>query len=183
MNVLHTIALLAAAYGAVFLATEVNVLRSLLGAQFDLLPALMVYCGLSANLATLTAVAVFGGFLFDSLSANPLGITFVPLFLVGFFVHFNRELILRDEAYAQFVLGTGGSIATPILSVLLLLGGGHKPLIGWGSIWQVAVMAVIGGCCTPLCFRLFDRIHRTFAYQPVPETSFRPDREIKRGRA
>ena len=58
MNVLHTISLLAASYGAVFLAAHVNSVRSLLGAQFDLLPVLMVYCGLSATLAMLTAEAV-----------------------------------------------------------------------------------------------------------------------------
>jgi hypothetical protein len=29
---------------------------------------------------------------------------------------------------------------------------------------------------------LFDRLHGAFEYQPVTESSFRPDREIKRGR-
>ena len=33
-----------------------------------------------------------------------------------------------------------------------------------------------------LCFFLFNRFNRAFSYQPQAETSFRPDREIKRDR-
>jgi len=33
-----------------------------------------------------------------------------------------------------------------------------------------------------LCFCVFDRFKRAFTYQKQPETSFRPDREIKRDR-
>jgi hypothetical protein len=35
---------------------------------------------------------------------------------------------------------------------------------------------------TPVIFALFDWGHRAFGYQPRTETSFRPDREILRGR-
>ena len=44
-----------------------------------------------------------GGLWFDSLSANPLGVSVLPLFLVGLAIHLNRELILRDQAFAQVV--------------------------------------------------------------------------------
>ena len=74
-------------------------------------------------------------------------------------------------------------MAAPLLAVLLLLGGGYRPLIGWGSLWQLIVMALTGGCFTPICFSIFERIQRTLNYQSVSESSFRPDREIKRGRA
>ena len=50
-----------------------------LGAQIDLLPALMVYAALNAGLPTVALLAVFGGLWFDTLSANPLGISILPL--------------------------------------------------------------------------------------------------------
>jgi rod shape-determining protein MreD len=182
MTALNAIILFAITYLVVFAEGYFTGLRAILGAQFDVLPALMVYCGLSTNLGILTAEAILAGCLFDSLSANPMGITIAPLFLVGFIIHQQRELILRDEAYAQFVLGTGASLIAPLLTALLLLVGGHEPLIGWGSAWQIGVMALLGGLFTPVCFWVLDRIYRMLNYQSVPETTFRPDREIKRGR-
>ncbi len=182
MSALNTVILFAVTYLAVFAAGSWNGFRALFGAQFDLLPALMVYGGLSANLTTLTAQAILGGCLFDSLSANPMGVTMVPLFVVGFIVHRQRELILREQAYAQFVLGAGASAVVPVLTVFLLFAGGHEPLVGWGSVWQLIVLALAGGCFTPLFFWFFDRLQRMLSYQSISETSFRPDREIKRGR-
>lgn len=182
MSALNTIILFGVTYLAVFVAGHWNGFRTVFAAQFDLLPALMVYCALSANLTTLTAEAILGGCLFDSLSANPMGISVLPLFVVGFIIHHQRELILRDQAYAQFVLGAAASAVIPALTVFMLLAGGHKPLVGWGSLWQLIVLALTGGCFTPLCFWLFDRLERMLNYQSISETSFRPDREIKRGR-
>ena len=182
MSALNTIILFAVTYVAVFVAGYWSGFGAVFGAQFDLLPILMVYCGLSTNLATLTAEAIWGGCLFDALSANPMGITVVPLFMVGFAVHHRRELILRDQIYAQFVLGAGASAMAPTLTMLLLLTGGCKPLVGWGTVWQLVVLALAGGSLTPFCFWFFDRLQRMLNYQSISETSFRPDREIKRGR-
>jgi hypothetical protein len=58
-----------------------------------------------------------------------------------------------------------------------------KPLLGWFSIWQWLVMAVGGALATPVWFWIFDRLLFALSYRPVNETSFRPDREIKRGRS
>jgi len=55
-------------------------------------------------------------------------------------------------------------------------------LLGWCSLWQWLVMVLGGAAFTPVCFYLFDRFNRAFSYQAQPETSFRPDREIKRDR-
>jgi len=57
--------------------------RHLLGAQIDLLPPLMVYAGLCTGLTTVTLLALCGGLWFDSLSANPLGVTVFPLFAIA----------------------------------------------------------------------------------------------------
>lgn len=182
MNWLSIIALLMAAYLSVFAEAFCSGVRQTLGAQIDLLPALMVYAGLSGGLTVLTLLAVWGGLCFDALSANPLGISVLPLFSIGLVIYCNRDLILRDQPYAQFVLGLGASAAVPLLTVISLLGAGEQPLFGWGSLWQWLVMAFGGAVLTPVCFQVFDRFHRALDYPVAVELTFRRDREIKRGR-
>ena len=182
VSYLNTAAILLVAYVAIFLEAYVGVVRNWIGAQVDLVPVLMVYCGLTTGLATLTVTAVFAGLWFDTLSANPLGISVLPEFLAGFVVYKGRELILRDQAYARVVLGTAASMFVPLLTVLLLWGGGFRPLIGWGSLWQWIVLGVVGGLLAPVCFWFFDRLNAALAYSRPSESTFRPDREIKRGR-
>ena len=77
---------------------------------------------------------------------------------------------------------TAASAVAPLLTLLSLWGGGYKPVIDWGSLWQWLVLAVGGGVLTPVFFWLFDRLNAAFAYSRPAETTFRPDREIKRGR-
>jgi cell shape-determining protein MreD len=182
MSWLHTFLVLAVAFLAVFLQATFNGLRNLLGAQIDLLPSLVVYTALSSGLTTLGLVAVCAGLWFDSLSANPLGISVLPLFFIGFLIQRYRGLILRDQLYAQWVLGLGASAAAPVLTLLLLLNTETRPLIGWFSLWQWLVMAATGAAVTPLWFQFFDRLTQALSYRPLGESSFRPDREIKRGR-
>jgi cell shape-determining protein MreD len=166
----------------VFFEAAFGGLRNLLGAQIDLLPSLVVCASLSAGLTTMTLVAVLGGLFFDSLSANPLGISVLPLFLIGFAIYIRRDLILREQLFAQWVLGLAASALAPALTLLLLLTGHHRPLLGWISLWQWIVMSIGGAIATPVLFLLFDWFDRQFSYQRARETSFRPDREIRRGR-
>jgi len=182
MNWLNTIALLMLAYLAVFFESHYRGFRNVFGAQIDLLPVLVVYASLTTNIATVALLATLGGLWFDSLSANPLGITVLPLFVVGAAIHHWRELILREQLYAHFLLGVGASALVPLFTLFSLLGAGADPLLDWWSIWRWSIMAVGGAALTPVVFYLFDRLNRAFNYQPLPETSFRPDREIKRGR-
>ena len=182
MNWLTTILLLATAFLAVFWEAAFTGLRNLVGAQIDLLPPLMVYAGLCTGLTTVCLVSFLGGLWFDSLSANPLGISILPLFAVGLGIYVTRELILRDQVFAQLVLGLVSSAATPLLTLILLLTTGHAPLLGWGTIWQLGVMSAGGALATPAFFVLFDWLHRSLAHARTTETSFRPDREIRRGR-
>jgi hypothetical protein len=93
-----------------------------------------------------------------------------------------RELILQDQPFAQFTLGLAASGATPVLSLILLLTTGHTPLLGWGSIWQLIVMAVGGALATPIWFLLFEWLQGRLAHHGDLQSSFRPDREIRRGR-
>ncbi|MEY4088852.1 MAG: hypothetical protein RJB55_1123 [Verrucomicrobiota bacterium] len=181
MNPINTILILLAAFVAVFLQAACGT-RGSLGAQIDLLPALVVYASLTGGLTTVALLAVGGGLAFDALSANPLGISMLPLFGIGFLIHRQREFILRDQLFAQFILGLAASAAAPLLTLLLLFTGGHAPFVGWGTLWQWLVMSLGGGLVTPVMFRLFAFIRGAFFYRPLTETSFRPDRQIRRGR-
>jgi hypothetical protein len=182
MSWVNTIALLLLAFLAVFLESHVRFLRNLFGAQIDLLPALVAYTALTMSLPVVALVSTLGGLWFDSLSANPLGISVPSLLVTGVVIHYYRSLILREEFYPRFLIGLAASAAVPLMTLLLLLGSGAEPLAGGWSIWQWAVMALGGAAFTPLCFQLFEWYNRAFNYRPEPESSFRLDREIDRGR-
>jgi hypothetical protein len=177
-----TVFVLAAAFVAVFLEASFGLFRRVLGAQIDLLPALMVYAALTHGLATIVLLAVCGGLWFDSLSLNPLGASALPLLLIGLPIYRSRDLLMRDHLYAQVMLGAMAGAVQPLATLFILLNKGTAPLLGWFSLWQWLVMTAGSAVAAPVCFKLFDSLRRMFEYQPVTETSFRPDREIKRGR-
>jgi hypothetical protein len=183
MKPLDTILILLAAFLAVCFEAAFGGFRRLLGAQIDLLPALMVYAALSGGLTSVALLAVLGGLWLDSLSLDPLGVSILPLFAVGLAIHSQRELILSDQPFAQLVLGLAASAAVPALTLLLLLSTGQLPLLGWGSLWQWLVMTVGGGVATPVLFELFDWCRHALGHPRTLETSFRSDREIRRGRS
>jgi cell shape-determining protein MreD len=182
VNILSIILILSAAFLVVFGQAAFQLPRQCFGAQVDLLPALMVYAALNEDIITVSLLAVCGGLWFDALSANPLGITILPLFAAGFAIWFPRDLILRELPFAQIILGAVASAVVPCLTVLFLLTTGSELLLGWGSLWQWLVMTAGGAVATPFIFALMNRCNRALGYQPQTETSFRPDREIQRGR-
>jgi hypothetical protein len=178
----NSILVLVAAFIAVFAEAVISGPRHLLGAQIDLLPALVIFAALNTNIVVVSLLAVFGGLWFDSLSANPLGLTILPLFVVGFPIFLQRDLILRELPFAQVVLGGIASAVVPLLAVLLLLTAGQTPLLGWGSLWQWIIMTAGGAVATPVLFTLFEWCDDALGYKPRIETSFRSDREILRDR-
>ncbi len=182
MNALTPLIILIAAFLAIYFQSTFDLFRNIFGAQLDLLPALMVYTSLTRGIISVALLALIGGLLFDSLSANPLGVTVLPLFVIGFAIHRFHGLLLREQLYAQFAFGLTASLLTPLFTLLILLSGENSPLVGWGTLWQLLVMAVGGGLATPVCFWILDRINLALNYQPIAQTTFRPDRQIKRGR-
>ena len=182
MSALNTIFILAIAFGAVFVESSFGGMRRIIGAQIDLLPALMVYASLSSGMVTISLLAVCGGLWFDALSANRLGVSIMPLFVIGFIIRQVRHLMLRDQTYTQLVLGFAASAFAPLLSLVIILSYGGDPILGWGTIWQWFAMTVLGGLLVPVYFQLFDKVYRVLGYERVVESSYRPDREIARGR-
>lgn len=182
MRTTTTILILVTAFIAVFLQASLAWVRGWVGAQIDLLPALMVFTALQVGLRGVVLLAIAGGVWLDSLSANPLGVSVLPLFAIGIIICRKRELILRDLLFARVVLGAIAGLAAPTMTLLILFSMGLAPLTGWGTVWQLLVMTVAGGILTPLCFRYFRFLERAFFHPPVKELGFRTDREIRRGR-
>lgn len=182
MNALTLTVIMLTTFVIVFAQSTVDFIRVWLGAQIDLLPALIVYAALTGNPLLTSLIAVFGGLWLDSLSFNPLGISIAPLMITGMVLMHFRELVLREQLSAQFIIGMAAGAAVPLMVVLLLVTLGKQPLLGWGSIWQWIVMSVACGVATPVIFRAFDMVDHWLSYQPLPETTFNHNREMKRGR-
>src|SRR5215510_13351849 len=159
MKWLDTIFILLTAFLAAFGEAAFQGIRHLLGAQIDLLPALVVYASLSAGLGTVVSLAVCGGLWFDSLSANPLGISVLPLLVVGVGIYAQRDLIMRSQVFARVILVLVVSMAVPVLTLMLLLTTSHRPLLGWGTLWQLFVMSLGGAIATPVVFEMFGFLH------------------------
>ncbi|MEI7730576.1 MAG: rod shape-determining protein MreD [Verrucomicrobiota bacterium] len=176
------ILILLAAYLAVFVETAFELPRHLLGTQVDLLPGLMVYAALSAGPGTIAMLACLGGLCFDAFSANPGGISILPLLVIGWLIQRKKRLLLRDEVFAQVVLGLFASAAMPAMVALSLGGIGETPLVGWVTLWQWTVMTLVGAASTPLWFKLLDALNDAITYPLSKTQAFRSDRQIKRGR-
>lgn len=182
MNWLQFILLLLAAFAGVFAEATLNIPRRWLGAQFHVLPPLMVYAALRGEVSTVAGLACVGGLWQDALSADPLGVSVLPLIGVGLLLHRARDLVLRDLPYAQYVLGAGSSAIVMVIKLGIVLTVGADPLVGWGTLWQIAFTAVTGGLISLAAFAVLDGIKPVFAYQPILRPTFRTDREVKRGR-
>lgn len=166
----------------VFLQAAFSWPRRLLGAQVDLLPALMVFTALRLGVGSILVVAFVGGLSMDALSLNPLGVSPLPLCLLGMALHTKRDQILREEVFAQVLLGVGAGLLVPLGTLLMILTTGESPLLGVGFLWVLVVLTVGGGVATPLIFKLMNGLENALTYQILSQAPFRADREIRRGR-
>ena len=212
VNGMTRLAVMMVALISVFLSVSINAPRTWLGAQVDLLPALMVYASLTGDPWCVSWLAVGGGLWLDAFSMNPLGISILPLLAVGVIIYLARDLILSDQVFVQLLLGGAASALVPAFTLLLLwtflasrtpgagpnaswelaaqfeLGaqawGGlvARPVARAGLLLQFVVMAAVGALVTPFLFSLFAKLNRAFNYPAVGRVSFRSDRQIKRGR-
>lgn len=182
MNLINSTLIFLIAFVAVFLQSYSQFFRHWLGFQPNLLPCLMVYAGLTQGWSSMSLMAVLGGLWMDTLSMNPLGVSILPLFLVGIVLEHYRPLILREQAYAQFMLGGGASLLVPVLTLMIIRSRGEQPIAGWRFAWQLAGLTLSGALLTPLLFGAIQKLQKAFNYQPAPEPNFRPNREIKYGR-
>jgi cell shape-determining protein MreD len=212
VNGFGILCVMVAAYAMVFFQITFDGLTRLVGVQIDLLPGLMVYCGLVASVPVICLAALWSGLCFDALSQNLLGTSVLPLLITGMAIRAFRELVLKDQALTQMMIGSAASLAVPALSFLLASAlqtntnnaprlpfgvEAPPPMIelshysfnnalsigGLASLVQWVVLACFGALMAPLIFRVFDRLNKTFSYPAATQSSFRADREIRRGRS
>lgn len=167
---------------AVFGQTQFPVLSGSLGIPLDVLPALVVYAALSHGLPTVLGIAMIAGLGTDALSANPIGISLVPCFMLGLVLNLRRHLLLREQGYAQLWLGLAGGIAIPLMTWGLLWMDDQPAPMGLGGLFRILVIGFLNAVACPALFVVFDGLRDIFDYEPIPEMGFRNDREIKRGR-
>ncbi|MGC8886614.1 MAG: hypothetical protein ACP5MG_05595 [Verrucomicrobiia bacterium] len=183
MNYSHTIFLVIISYLAIALeATVLASIRGWLGLNVDLLPAIIACSGLLSPIETVLSVSLIVGLMFDSISATPLGVTAISLAIPGLLIHLGQNLFIKNNWQTQFLSGLFAGAFQPLISLFLLLTMGHKPIFSIDSILFISISAVICGFFSPVVFRLLNWMDRTFNYTQVGTSSFRPDREIKRGR-
>lgn len=175
-------AFLLTGYGILFLQARLTLFRDLLGFQFNLVPGLVVYAAIHFRFFAALGCAATLGMMYDLLSANPLGTTLLAYTIVTFLAAYFREVLLSEQFTAQFVLGGSATLASILISWVVLQITGAQPLVGFWSIWIWLLVSVGGGVFTPLWFKLFARLDEALRYKEVPESSFRSDRQIARGR-
>jgi rod shape-determining protein MreD len=181
-NWLAVMVFLVTGYALIFAQARVELFRHLTGTQLDFIPGMMVYAALAFRLEIILLCSLVLGCLFDSLSSNLLGTTTISLFAIGLIGSRFRELLLSDQFSTHWVLGLAATALAPLLSLGVLKLGGMDPLIGPGSLWQWSIMTAGGGVVTPVWFKLFNRLDDALRYKELPESTFRPDRQIARGR-
>lgn len=178
-----TIALLIGAYLLVFVQSHWQGPRLWLGFQPDLTPALLVCAGLALGAGQVSSAAVLTGLWLDSLSANPLGLSVLPLFVAGWAVFSFRDLILRNELVAQFYLGTAAGALVPLLQAWLLQLVDSNPLLGWQMGAWCLINALLCGVAVPVFDRLAKLLDRWLSH-PVHDPNRWPNanRQIVRGK-
>ena len=172
----------AAGYAITFAQGRITVLREWTGAQVDLLPGLMVYAAMAFSGEVVLGCALLFGIFYDSLSANILGTSFTALAVIGLGASRFRELLLSEQFVTHWVLGVFASAISPLIALGVLNLCGATPLVGFATIWQWIIMVAGGGLATPLWFKLFKRLDDASRFKEMPESTFRSDRQIARGR-
>lgn len=173
---------IALALVAVFVSVAWEGPRRWLGVPMAWLPAVLVAAALDLRTEAWRWVAVLGGVASDCFSANPLGASVLPLYLAGAFLRSRNELWLGDLPFAQAILGAGTAWAVALLTLPLVMTFGQPPLLGWRLVWRIGMFGLSAAAITPAVFALNRRFDRWLAHPELDLSSFRPDREILRGK-
>jgi rod shape-determining protein MreD len=171
MNREQTIAMFTATYLAVYVSIAFDLPRDWLGTPVSLLPALAVYAAIQHSVWGITAVAVFGGLLQDSFSGDPLGISVAALFSLGYALNRKRDFVMHQLPFARMLLGFLMGGAVTVISFTLASMTTNPAVTGAMVMKTVFVSSVASAILTPLTFRIFNRLHRTFTFRTVRESS------------
>lgn len=166
------IALFLAVFTAVFISATFDLPRRWLGVSLPLLPALLVYAAIQYSVWGITIVAVVGGLWLDAYSATPLGASTAALFAVGYGLNRKREYVMHQLPFARMLLGLLVGAAIPSLTFAVTVMA-KTPVVGAGTVLlRIGMCALLTAALTPLIFRLFARLHRTFTFRTAAEARF-----------
>ncbi|MBG87120.1 MAG: rod shape-determining protein MreD [Verrucomicrobiales bacterium] len=165
------ITLVIAIYFAVFLEVRADFTREWFGAPLSLLPALVVYAAIQYPVWGITLVAVCGGLWIDAFSATPLGVSVASMFALGFLLNRKKEILTHDHPIVRILLGLAVGTLYPLANYFLvsMISGGTS--FNLTQIGSAAFCAIITAIVTPFAFRIFARLHRTFTFRSMRETS------------
>ncbi|HVK57159.1 MAG TPA: rod shape-determining protein MreD [Candidatus Kapabacteria bacterium] len=169
-------------YAIIFAQAKLTFFRDTFGAQPDLLPGMIVFAAMAFRVETVMLCAAILGVLLDAFSLNTLGVSVVSLGAIGFAASRYRELLLSEQFTTHWVLGLIASGIAPFITYIILRLSGMYPLVGAGSAWHWAITTAGGGLVTPLWFKVFNRLDDALRFKEIPESTFRADRQIARGR-
>lgn len=182
MSWVPLISLFVAAWLATYAQTQFPMFRLTIGIPFSILPALAAYAAMNHSIVFTTVFTVLTALGLDSLSPNRFGVSVLPFFLFGFMANIRRHVLLKDQRHTQFWLGFSGGVLLPLSTLALLFLGQREPISSPATLQQLVLLGLLNGIACPISFWFFDHIHQAFDYQPLAVPSFRPDRQIKRGR-
>ena len=166
------IALFVAVFVAAFVSATFDLPRRWAGVSLPLMPALLVYAAVQFSVWGVTIVAVAGGLWLDCYSAAPLGSSTGALFAVGYLLNRKREYVMHQLPFARILLGLLVGAAIPALSLAITITT-RIPAINPGTvIFRILMSALLCAALTPLVFRLFGRLHRTFTFRTAAEARF-----------
>lgn len=136
------------------------------GTKFELLPALVVYCAMSASVRTALLVAFCSGLCQDVLSAGRLGLSALPLCGIAIVFTNFRPLLFREFWVIQSLLGALAAFAASAWMVLCqLVSVGHNT-VTIATLATVFWIVVTSAALTPLLFGVLDRLIRLMGHEP-----------------
>ena len=124
-------------------------LPTILGLRLELLPAIVVYSALTFRHSRAIALAIIAGFVQDSLSGAPFGLTAIAYGGVAGLITSLRDVLDRDLPWVHMGAGAVAS-ATASLAALCVVG------FSFGGIGKLLLLAIIAGVVTPIIALITD---------------------------
>jgi len=162
-----TLTILLTALITTYAASAWSLPKLILGTQLDPLPALVLVVALRTPITAIAALAIFASLTQSALSSNPLGISLLPLYTLGFIVHINSHNLSYHHIGTRFALGAAAGAAIPLMSLVLLILINKEPLIGWFSLWQWSVGIITSGLMALVFFPLVEWLDNSVEEQPL----------------
>ena len=167
MKAFLTITILLVALITTYAASAWSLPLQMLGTQLAPLPPLMLATALRTPITTIAILAIFASLTQSALSSDPLGLSLLPLYTLGFIVHINSHNLLHHHIGSRFALGAIAGAMIPLMSLALLLLTNKEPLIGWFSLWQWAASILSSGLMTLIFYPLIEWLDKSVEEQPL----------------